>query len=144
MSEWKFRLAEPADAESFVKWTVENSQIDRADIDAGLRKNNPTVVVFAVEKDGVVITFAPLYCQMALAHLGFNPAAEGKDKLRAMQMLIDGVSAFAVQYGVHEIVTLSKEAYPVAQWAMKHGFDLEPRQVLKLDLNKVLELAEAK
>lgn len=144
MSKWEFRLAGPADAEAFSRWVVQNPQVDRADIEAGKKKNNPTVVFFAVEKDGIVQAFAPLYCQMTLAHLGFNPEAEGKDKLHAMQMLIDGVAAFAVQYGVHEITTLSKETYPVAQWAVKHGFDLEPRQVLKLDLNKILELAEAK
>ena len=143
MSEWRFRLAEPTDAEAFSRWSLENDQVDRADIEAGRRKNNPTVVFFAVEKDGVVQAFAPLYCQMTLAHLGFNPEAEGKDKLRAMQMLIDGVSAFAVQYGVHEITTLSKEEYPVAQWAMKHDFELDSRQLFRLDLNKILKLAEA-
>jgi hypothetical protein len=142
MAEWRFRLAVASDAEAFRKWAIENVQVDRADLVATIKKNNPTVVFFAVEKDGVVQAFAPLYAQMILAYLGFNPDAEGKDKLRAMQMLIDGVSAFAVQYGVHEILTMSKEEYPVAKWAMKHGFDLEPRQALKLDLNKMMELAE--
>lgn len=142
MADWKFRLAQASDAEAFSRWSVLNPQVDRADLLAGMKKNNPTVIYFAVEKDGVVQAFAPLYCQMTLAHLGFNPEAEGKDKLRAMQMLIDGVSAFAIQYGVHEITTMSKEDYPVAKWAVKHGFDLDPRQSFKLDLNKTLKLAE--
>jgi hypothetical protein len=144
MSEWTFRLAEPADAEAFSKWTGENTQIDDADKLAATKKNNPTVLWFAVEKDGVVQVFAPFYLQMAMPHLGFNPEAEWRDRLQGMQTLIDGMSAFAVQYGIREITTLSKEAYPVAQWAVKHGFDLEPRQLLKLDLNKTLEPAEAK
>jgi len=144
MSEWTFRLAQPTDAEAFSKWTGENTQIDDADKLAATKKNNPTVLWFAVEKDGVVQVFAPFYLQMAMPHLGFNPEAEWRDRLQGMQTLIDGMSAFAVQYGIREIITLSNEDYPVAQWAVKHGFDLEPRQLLKLDLNKTLELAEAK
>jgi hypothetical protein len=143
MSEWKFRLAEPADAADFSKWAAENTQVDPKDLWAGTKKKNPTVIFYAVEKDGVVVAFAPVYLQLTVAHLGFNPAAEGKDKLRALQMLTDGVSAIGVQYGIREITTLSKEDYPVAQWAIKHGFELEPRQLLKLDMNKVLEVAEA-
>jgi hypothetical protein len=141
--EWNFRLAGATDAEAFTKWAFENPQIDRADIWAATKKKNPTVVFFAVEKDGVVQTFAPFYAQMILAHLGFNPDAGAEDRKHALQVMLDGASAFAVQYGIREIVTLSKEEYPVAQWAMKNGFDLEPRQVLKLDLNKAMEPVEA-
>jgi hypothetical protein len=143
MADWKFRLAESADAEAFSKWTAANPQIDPKDIAAGSRANNPTVLVFAVEKDGVVQAFAPLYQQMILAHLSFNPEAEGKDKLRAMQVLVDEVSVIAGQLGIREIVTLSKEEYPVAKWAVKHDFELESRQVFRLDLNRVVELAKA-
>lgn len=133
---WNLRLAEPSDAEAFSKWVAENPQIDADDIKAGTRDQNPTVLVFAVEKDGVVQVFAPVYLQMTLAHLGFNPEANGKDKLTALQTLVDGVSKTAVEFGVRELTTLSKEEYPVAKWALKHGFKLDPRQVLKLDLNK--------
>lgn len=139
MSNWTFRFANPNDAEAFTKWALENPDVDRKDLFAATKQKNPTVLFFAVEKDGVVQAFAPLYAAMILSHLGFNPDATGKDKLRAMQMLIDGVSAFAVQYGIREIMTLSREEYPVAQWAMKHGFELEPRQVLKLNLNDAMK-----
>lgn len=142
MSEWKFRAAEPADAEAFAKWSATNPQSDPQDLIAGTQSKNPTTVFFAVEKDGVVQVFAPLYAQMILAHLGFNPDADPKDKLRALGILLDGVSAFAVQYGVHELVTLSKEEYPIAQWALNHGFELDGRQLLKLDLNKRMEVVE--
>jgi hypothetical protein len=138
MSEWKFRLAEPADAEEFSKWIGENTQIDDSDKLAATKKQNPTVLWFAAEKDGVVQAFAPLYLQMILPHLGFNPDADGRDKLRAMEVLIDGVSALAVQFGIREIMTMSREDYPVAKWAVKHGFTLEPRQAFKLDLNRVM------
>lgn len=142
MSEWNFRLAEPTDAEAFSKWVSENRHIDDADKLAATKKQNPTVLWFAVEKDGVVQAFAPLYLQMVLPHLGFNPEAEAEDQKHALQMLMDGVSAFAVQFGIREITTLSKPRYPIARWATQHGFDLDARQVLKLDLNKTLKLAE--
>src|SRR5579863_1692744 len=137
--EWKFRLAEPSDAEAFSRWVVANPQIDPDAIERGTHRKNPTVVTFAVEKDGIVQAFVPVYLQFTLAHLGFNPQADDRDKLRALEMLTDGVAAFAVQYGIREITTLSKEEYPLAQWAMKHNFDLDPRQVFTLDLNKILE-----
>lgn len=142
MSVWEFRLAGPDDAASFAKWTAENTQIDDADKIAALKKNNPTVLWFCVTKDGIVQAFTPVYLQAAAPHLGFNPDADDKDKLRALEMLMDGVAGFMVQYGIREIVTLSKPEYLMAKWAVNHGFDLEPRQVLKLDLNKAM--AEAK
>jgi hypothetical protein len=138
MSEWKFTLAQPSHAEAFASWAAQNGHIDQADLIAGTKTANPTVLVFAVEKDGVAIAFAPVYLSATLAHLGFNPDAEGRDKLRAMQMLTDGVSAMMVQYGIREIITLSKPEYPVAAWAVKHDFVFEPRQLLKLDLNKLM------
>jgi len=140
MSEsWNFRLAEPRDAEAFAKWSLENRQIDPKDRIAATKAKNPTCLYFAVEKDGVVVAFAPIYAQMILAFLCFNPETTADDRKHALQMLMDGVSAVAVQLGIHEITTLSKERYPVARWALGHGFDLDPRQSLKWDLNKLLE-----
>jgi hypothetical protein len=140
---WKFRLAEPADAEAFTQWTLSNPQIDPKDIEAAKKENNPTVIYFAAENaEGQVVAFAPVYLQMILAHLVFNPDAAGKDKLRAMQFLLNGAVLVAIQHGVREIVTLSKENYPVAKWAVKHGFDLEPRQLFKFDINRVLDAPE--
>ena len=140
MSEWLFRFAEPKDAEAFSKWAAHNTQIDQQDLIAALGTKNPTVIYFAVENpDGKVVLFAPFYCQMTLPFLGFNPEAEPKEKLKAMEVLTDGATAFAVHYGVREITTLSKPEYPVAQWGLKHGFRLEDRQTLTLDINKILE-----
>lgn len=142
MSVWSFRLAEPADAEAFACWVAENPQIDPADIQAGLKKNNPTAVMFVVEKDGKVVSFAPLYCQMALAHLGFNPEALGSDRLESLNVMLDGVMAFAVQFGVREIVTLTDRKYPIAKWAEFKGFVPDGRQLFKFDINSVLKQAE--
>ena len=137
--DWNFRLAEPRDAAAFTKWSLSNRLIDPADREAGTKKKNPTVVYFAVEHDGVVVSFAPLHCQMVLDFLVFNPDANVKDRKQAMQMLMDGVSAFAVHFGVREIVTMSKEKYPIARWALKNGFKADDRQQLKWNLNEILE-----
>ena len=143
MSEWRFRGAEPADAEAFAQYVIDNPQIELQDIVGANKKNNPTVMYVVAEKDGVPVAFAPIYLQVALAHLAFNPDVNGKDKLAAMQVLLNGTVSYALGLGVREITTLSKEEYPVAKWAMKHGFDLESRQVFKFDINsKVLAVAE--
>jgi hypothetical protein len=143
MSEWKFRFAEKKDADAFSNWAAHNPQIDPKDLTAALSSKNPTVAYFAVENPkGEVVLFAPFHFQLTLSFLGFNPKAEQKEKLKAMAVLTDGATAFAVQYGIREITTLSKEEYPVAQWGLKHGFRLEDRQTLTLDINKILDEAK--
>ena len=138
MSEWKFRLAEPADAEAFSRWAATNPQIDQKDLLAGMGKNNPTVLFFVADHKGVAISFAPVYLSATLAHLAFNPDARASEKMQSLNVLTDGVSALMVQYGVREITTLSKEDYGVAKWAVANGFEKEDRQLFKLDLNKIL------
>jgi hypothetical protein len=138
-------MAEPADAAAFTDWTCENPLIDPKDAQAGLKKNNPTAMCFAVEDDeGKVIAFAPFYCQLTLAHLAFNPESSAKERKEALQAMLNGAMAFAVQFGIREITTVSKEKYPVAKWAEAHGFDREPRQLFKFDINKVLAVAKEK
>ena len=141
MSDWNFRLAEPADAAAFADWAARNTNIDPTDLRAGLMKTNPTVLTFVAEKDGVAVAFAPVYLSAVLAHLAFNPEVQGMDRLRALNVLRDGVAAFMVQYGIREILTLSEPQYPVAQWALRHGFEADPRVLFKLDVNQ--EMVEA-
>ena len=139
-SNWTFRLAKPEDAEAFSKWAAENDQIDQKDLLAGTKAANPTVLTFAVEDgEGKVVAFAPFYLNAALAHLGFNPEARASEKMTALQMMLDGAAAFFVQFGVREILTLSKSEYGVAQWALTHGFESESRQLLKFDLNRAMK-----
>lgn len=141
MSEWNFRLAEPADAADFSKWIAENRHIDDADKLAATGAQNPTVLWFVAEKNGKPVGFAPVYLQATVPHLGFDPASDAEDRKAAMGVLMDGVSAFMIQYGVREITTLSKEKYPIARWALDHGFGQDSRQVFKLDLNQVIAAA---
>ena len=141
MSEFTFRFAEPKDAEAFSRWTGQNEQIDQKDVQAASKAQNPTVLYFVAEKDGVPIAFAPVYLAAVLAHLGLNPAARVADRLQALEVLKDGVSAFMVQYGVREIQTLSLPEYGVAKWAASKGFDPDSRTLFRLDLNKEMEQA---
>lgn len=142
MSEWKCRFAEPKDAESFSKWAAENTQIDPNDLLAGMKKNNPTVLFFVAEKNGVPVAFAPVYMAAMLAHLGINPNAEASDVLQSLEVLTDGVMAFMAQFGIREIETMTKPAYGLARWASQHGFEKDDRMMYRLDINKQMPLVE--
>lgn len=141
MSEWNFRLAEPADAEAFSKWAAENQQIDEKDLQAGMGKNNPTVLTFVVEKDGKPILFAPLHLAAVLDYIGMNPDSRASEKVQGLNVLKDGVAAFMVQFGVREIQTLTKPEYGVAKWALANGFEQDVRETLRLNLNKEMQEA---
>lgn len=140
MSEWKFRAASPEDAKDFAQWAIENPLTDRRDIQASTSKKNPTVLTFAIENDeGKAILFAPLYLSYTLGYLGFNPDSTAAERKRALQMILDGVVAFIAQFGIREITTLTKRGYPVAEWALKHGFEADDRETFKFDINHLLE-----
>jgi len=132
MDEFTVRLAGAEDSEPFAKWIAESTQIPVEDVKASFKENNPTSVTLVIEKDGEVVLFAPVYAVARLAFIGFNPDKVGRDRLKAMDALKKTSQAFWGMHGITEIETLSLEGYPVAQWALKHGFTLEPRQVLKL------------
>lgn len=106
-----------------------------------MHANNPTVLFFVAEKDGVPITFCPVYLAAMLAHMGFNSAADEKDKLAGINVLRDGVAAFMLQFGIREIQTLTEPEYGLAKWALKHGFEMDPRKLFRLNLNR--EMVEA-
>ena len=133
-----FRLAKPEDATAFAEWVANNPQIDARDIQAAQSKTNPTVLYFVATKDDVPVAFAPLHCVAMLDHLAFNPESEGRDRLKALQTLIDGCTAFFVQLGIREIQTLTKEEYPVGAWALKHGFEKDDRETFRMDINKLM------
>lgn len=130
------RLAEPKDAEPFARWAAENKDIPQQDVIAGMAQTNPTSVVLVIEEDGVPILYCPIYCALTIAYLGFNPDADHKQRLKAMEAMQKAISGFAWMHGVREIITYSKEEYAVAKWATKHGFTLEPRQAFKLQLKE--------
>lgn len=132
----KFRFAEEKDSEAFAKWAVENPQIPQRDMLASLKSNNPTCVTLVVEKDGVPVLFAPIYCQINVAFLGFNPELEGKIRLQAMEAMQKCIAAFATLHGVREITVQTAKDYPVAKWAVKHGFKPEARQTFKFHIDE--------
>jgi hypothetical protein len=138
-SKWNFRLAEPSDAKAFSEWVLANPQIDPKDVQDGLKKNNPTALTFAVEYNGKVIAFVPVYCAAIIAHLGFNPEASAKDRLKALAVLKDGLAAFFVQFGIRELHTFSKPAYGIADWAARHGFEMDERHPYRLNLNREMD-----
>src|SRR5579863_3692440 len=136
MSEWVFRLAEPSDAEAFSHWSAENPQIDRKDLLLGMKANNPTVLTFVAEKDGITVAFVPVFLSAMIAHLGFDPKARASEKMKALSVLKDGLMAFFVQFGIRELNTLSKSDYGIAKWAIANGFETDGRELFRLDLTR--------
>lgn len=137
-----FRFAEARDSAEFSKWALENDKIPRKDILATLKDNNPTTVTFVIENEGVPVLFAPVYCLMNLAYLGFNPEAAAKDRLQALEALQAVLSSFAIKHGVHEITVQTSKDYPVAQWALKHEFNEEPRTTFKYRVTPLINPME--
>lgn len=143
MSGWNFRLAEPSDAEAFSKWVAGNPDIDPRDIEAAKKSNNPSVLYFVIENpEGKAVMFFPIYLSYMLAHMAFDPESRASEKLKAMQVALDGTVAFAAQFGLREITTLTKRGYGVAEWALAHGFEAEDRELFRFDINKVLNKTE--
>lgn len=138
LSRYRFRLAEPRDAEAFVKWAVENRAISREDIEDSRKVNNPTCVTFVIEReDGVPILFAPVYCGLVLAYLGFNPEAPAKeDRLIALELMKRTLSAFALIHGIRELITYTTDDQRVAMWAKANDFEVEARKLYKLRIKE--------
>lgn len=126
------RIANENDAEPFSKWIAESTNIPVEDVKASLKENNPTSITLVIECDGKVLMFFPTYAVALLGFLGFNPEADPRERLKAMEAAKRAAQAFWGMHGVTTIATLSREDYPVAKWALNHGFGLEPRQVLVL------------
>lgn len=138
MSQLSFRFAEADDSRPFAEWVNNNPLIAEEDITASLKANNPTSVTLVIEDESGVKMFASGYCQFHIAHLAYNPETDGKERLRAMAMMQKAIAAFSRLHGINEVTVSTYEDYPVAKWAMKHGFEVEPRQTLKLDARKII------
>jgi len=139
MSNYTFRLAEEKDAELMTRWVAENPQISVDEAQAGTKENNPTVLYFIVDCDGVPVLFSPVYAQWTFAHLGIAPEASPEIRKYALQTLVDGVVAMAIQFGIRELTAFTQPEFPVAQYAVKQlGFEWESRHPIKLDIRKLL------
>jgi hypothetical protein len=130
------RFAEARDTESFVKWAAENRLIDRGDIMAATKEQNPTTTYLVIEKEGVPVMFMPVYMALRIGYLGFNPEAGREQREAAMEMMLRAVIAFAQLYEIGTVDVLTKSKYPVAHWAQAHGFNPDARELFKLELNK--------
>jgi hypothetical protein len=126
------RISNENDSEAFAKWISESKDIPVEDVKASLKEANPTSVTLVIECDGKVLLFAPTYAVALLGFIGFNPDADPRERVRALEAIKRAAQAFWGMHGVTSIATLTREDYPVAQWALKHGFVKEPRQVLVL------------
>jgi hypothetical protein len=131
-----FRFATADDAESFARWAAGNRLIDRGDIKAATKEENPTTTYFVIESDGVPVLFVPSYLVQRIGYLGFNPEADKETREAAMELMLRVLKAFAIEHQIATIDVLTKSAYPVAEWARAHGFNPDARELFKLELNQ--------
>jgi hypothetical protein len=129
MPKMTFRFAVPEDAPAFARWAAENPDIPHKDLEASMKKNNPTATVLVVEEDGVARMFLPVYLTLRIAYLGFNPENTPKQTLQALDAMLPVVQGFARIWHVNEIDTLTRTGLPMARWAHKHGFEVEDRDL---------------
>ena len=127
-----FRLAEEKDSAPFAAWIGQSTQIPIEDVKASLKENNPTSITLVIEDaQGKPILFAPTFAVAVLGFLGFNPESDPMERLSALEVLQGTAQAFWREHGVTEIDVLTREDYPVAKWALRHGAEIEPRQLLR-------------
>lgn len=127
-----FRFANQSDAPAFAEWATMNPDIPQADIEAAMKENNPTAVFLIIEEDGEVILSVPAYAVLRIACLLFNPQATERQKIAAMGKMREAIMAFAANFGINQVDTVTKKGYAVATWAEKHGFTPEDRQLFEL------------
>jgi hypothetical protein len=144
MSEWEIRFATPEDAPLFAEWIVKNPQIYPEDVADGTKEKNPTSQTFVVTHNGKPVWFAPMYLQFHLAHLGVNPESDSDERKDALKYLLTGIMGFALEYGIREITTMTKDAYPVAVVAKRMGFKKDPqgREQFKLNIGQFFKSKE--
>ena len=70
MPKMTFRFAVPEDSEEFSRWVVKNRLVDRGDIKAATKEENPTTTYFVIERDGVPVLFVPSYLVQRIGYLG--------------------------------------------------------------------------
>ena len=136
---WKFRLAEARDSADFVQWTIANPLIDQKDVQAAKKKNNPTAMYFAVENaEGKIIGFVPIYLQILLAHLVFNPESTAAERKQGMAVGMEGLIHFAAGQSFAGNRDDEQSRIPSRKVGAGEWFDLEERQLLKFNINKLL------
>jgi hypothetical protein len=128
-----FRLADEQDSEPFSNWIAASTQIPVQDVEDSLKEYNPTSITLVIQDSaGKVILFAPTFAVARLAFIGFNPEASPLERARGLSCILGATQEFWKTHGVTEIDTLTKTDYPIAEWAIRHGFQLENRQILRL------------
>lgn len=129
------RLARPEDAESFAAWAAENQAISTEDLQEFSK--HATAVTFVVEADGKPIFYFPVYAICKLGFLGFNPEADTRERLAALDSGMEALRDFARSFGISEVqfTTTADESYPMLRWCQKHGFRPVDRQHFRLEVN---------
>lgn len=128
------RLAKPEDAEAFSRWAVENTAIPTSDLEEFSK--HPTAVTFVVEVDGKPVFYFPVWALAKLGFLGFNPQADARERLAALNAGMEALQNFARNFGISEVqfTSTADEAYPMLRWCKKRGFEPVDKQHYRLEV----------
>jgi hypothetical protein len=122
----RYRFLTAADAPILAEWAANNPQIPVED--AKSLKNHPTCEAIAIEEGGEILLILPFFAVMQIPFFGWNPEADARKRVKAMNFALGVMEKFAVEHHVHGIQGFSRPQYPMAQWSVKHGFQAEDRQ----------------
>jgi hypothetical protein len=122
----RYRFLTAEDAPILAKWVAENPDIPLQDKRS--LKNHQTTEAIAIEEDGEILLILPFYALLNIAFFGFNPEADGRKRIKAMNYALEVMEDFAKKFHINAIQGFSNPNYKIAQWSEKHGFELEERQ----------------
>jgi len=131
------RVMQPEDEESFAKWATENAAIPTEDLQEFGK--HATAVTFVVEVDGKPVFYFPVWAICKLGFLGFNPQADARKRLAALESGMEALQTFARTFGISEVqfTSTADESYPMLRWCRKHGFQPVDKQHFRLEVHEV-------
>lgn len=123
------RLAEPKDAELFLKYEAEtkNNLWDPA---AGLY---PSSFTLCTENEQGVVMFLPVQPMLMLESLAIRPESDPKDVAFSLRKLIDQLVDTAKKLGMGEIAFVCKDS-ATEKFAEHHGFEKLPWNLYRLKI----------
>lgn len=129
------RLARPEDAESFTKWATENQAIPTEDLQEFGK--HATAVTFVVEVAGKPVFYFPVWAICKLGFLGFNPQADARERLAALDVGMEALQNFAREFHISEVqfTSTADESYPMLRWCEKRGFVPVDKRHFRLEVN---------
>lgn len=132
----KFKFLEtPEEISQLAEFIGKNPDIPLDDVN-GLKASPSSVVLMVSDDEGKVLLMLPWYPLFVVPFFGFNPEANPRERIKAMNAALPIIEAAAKRFGIAHIAGMTRPEYGIAQWAMKHGFEPDQRQAFVKTLEK--------